>query len=261
MTRPVWTGALSVGLITAPVRATGARAADHGVKFTTHDSRDGAPIGTRKVNKDTGEEVPADLIERHAITERGEVTVPAGLLEELADPEGEKVVALEGFVDLGDIDPRAFGKVYDLAPDKTGSKAYALLVAALEQTGRAGIGTWYYRGAARLVAVVADAGRLELCELAWADELRAPPELAPVEVTEPERDAAVALVDALAVDWRHADHRDERHARTVAALEALATGSDPGHLVASLPPARDPSEDIMAQLLASVEATRKERSA
>jgi len=257
MTRPVWSGSIAVGLITAPVRAYTARTPDHTIRYTTHDVVDGSPIANRRTNKATGAEVPAHQIQRRTTAPNGTtVTVTDADLAAVADPAGDKTVALDGFAPAAAVDPRAWGKAYDLLPDTGGDRAYTLLTAALATTNRAGIGVWHYRQHRRLVMVAAGAaGGLTLRELAWPDEMADNPAVPTVPTVDRELDAAVALVEALAVPWRHADWIDERHCRTLDMLDDLAAGRAPTTTATPAAPA-DAADDIMAVLLASIAATR-----
>lgn len=254
MTRPVWTGTVTIGLLTIATRATRATS-PHSIETHTYDRRTGARIKNQQVNADTGQPVPPEEIERGTEHAGHLVYLPAGTLP--TAPAAGKVLALDGFADPATIDPRGYGTVYDLTPDpKTpgAAVAFSLLAAAMHETGTAGHGTWHYRGAARLAIIHADGPGITLAEYAWPDELRPAP-AEPATVDPAQVATAVQLIEAMRAPWSHEEHPDEIHAAQLATIEALAAGRPPLAAVPDLP--TDPAGDLMAQLIASVEASRR----
>ena len=74
MARGFWTGAIRFGLVNIPVSLRPA-ASSVDLDFDLVDSRDFAPVGYKKVNKTTGEDVPADKIVKTYKVGDGEVVV------------------------------------------------------------------------------------------------------------------------------------------------------------------------------------------
>jgi DNA end-binding protein Ku len=77
-------------------------------------------------------------------------------------------------VPLEQIPPLYFQKPYFLAPAGKSAKAYNLLAATMENTGRVAIGSFVMRGHEYLVAIVADNGVLRADTLRYSDEIRTP---------------------------------------------------------------------------------------
>src|SRR4051812_4831184 len=138
MARVIWKGHISFGLVQIPVGLYPATK-DDDLDFTLLDKRDQSPIGYRKVNKRTGEEVPGGEIVRGFELDEGSYVVVTD--EELAnfDPEASHTIDLVAFVDAKEIDPRYFVRPYYVAPTQRGGKAYALLRETMRKAGRAGI--------------------------------------------------------------------------------------------------------------------------
>jgi DNA end-binding protein Ku len=89
-------------------------------------------------------------------------------------PEMSADIELRSFVPLEQIPPLYFQKPYFLAPAGKSAKAYNLLAATMEKTGRVAIGSFVMRGHEYLVAIVSDNGVLRADTLRYSDEIRTP---------------------------------------------------------------------------------------
>jgi Uncharacterized conserved protein len=134
MPRPIWSGAISFGLVSVPVRMVSATESKE-LRFHFLDRRDGSPIGYDKVNRTTGEPVPADDIVRGFEFEKDRyVELTDDDLDRL-DVELTHSIDILDFVSIDEIDPLYFRKSYYLVPQEGAEKPYRLLVEAQEQTG------------------------------------------------------------------------------------------------------------------------------
>jgi DNA end-binding protein Ku len=132
---------------------------------------------------------------------------------ERARPTPSRTIDLEHFVELEDIDPVHFEKAYYVVPAPGAERPYALLVRALEETGRTGIGRFVLRTKPHLVAIRPIDGALALETLYFGDEVRAIPsrarDAADEEVAGRELDIAKQLVEMLAAEWDPSMFADE----------------------------------------------------
>lgn len=221
----VWTGVLSVGLVSIAVKLHTARQT-HGP--TTHQFERGTSdrVRQKRVNERTGEEVPAAEIVRGAEVGRGRyVPLEKAELERIA-PGRSKTIEVDGFVDAGAVDPLWYSSVYYLSPDGP-ERPYVVLLRALERTGKAGVATMVMRDREHLVLIGPQQGVLTAATLFWADEVRDPGDLMDVPDVEAEKrdlDLAEQLVAAMAVDWEPELYEDEYHKRLQALIEAKAQG-------------------------------------
>jgi DNA end-binding protein Ku len=178
--------------------------------------------------------------------------------------EADRIIAIEEFVDLPEIDPIYFEKSYYVAPDRGpgAGRPYGLLLRALEAAGKVGIGRFVLRTKEYLTAVRPMKDILVLETLFFADEVRAISEIAvpPAEdVSERELEMAGSLIGMLATDWDPARHQDTYRQRVLQLLEQRA--GQGGLLVEEQEgPASSKIPDLMAALRASVEAAQKEKS-
>ena len=170
MSRPIWKGHISFGLVNVPVVLNAAeRRAD--LSFRMIDSRNSARIRYERVNEETGEEVPWDKIVKGYEYDDGNYVLLSEEELQNASPELTKTIEIEQFVDLKDIDIRYFDRPYMLAPDKKGEKGYVLLREAIAESGKAGIAKVVIRGRQHLAALTAQGNALVLELLRFHQEL------------------------------------------------------------------------------------------
>ena len=111
MPRAIWSGAISFGLITVPVRLYSA-VSRKSVRFNQLDQRTGSRIKRKWVSALDGEEVPNDeLVRGYEITSGNYVTVSDEELRSL-DPEASRSIDIVEFVDLAEVDPLAYDNAY-----------------------------------------------------------------------------------------------------------------------------------------------------
>jgi DNA end-binding protein Ku len=220
---------------------------------------------------DDDREVAYEDLKRGYETAGGMVVFDPDELEAVR-PERSRVIDIEDFVRLDDVDPVFFEKSYVLAPGFGAEKPYALLLRALERAGRVGIGRFVLRTKPHLVAIRPMDGALGLETLFFGDEVRDPRALVPsvddVEVSERELDLAERLIEMLHTDWEPAAYADtyrDELLRRIADKEPLPIEEEVGGLA---PGAGGRVEELMDALKASVEQakqrskrTSKQRSA
>jgi DNA end-binding protein Ku len=197
MPRSLWTGAISFGLVSVPVRMVGATESKE-LRFHFLDKHDLAPIGYDKVRRDTGEHVDSEDVVRGFEVEKGRyVPLEDEDLDRL-DIELTKTIDICDFVDLAEIDPIYFRKAYYLLPQEGGEKPYRLLVRALEETGKVGIAKVVIRNKQHLAALRPYENVLVLEAMYYADEVRRPEQLdGKVALRKPEVEMAKSLVENL----------------------------------------------------------------
>lgn len=218
MAQSIWTGSIGFGLVQIPVSLHAAEE-QHELDMTLLDKKDLSPVGYKRFNKTTEQEVEWGEIVKGYEHSKGEFVVLTAADFEAANVKATRQVDILAFVDLGEIDPRYIEKPYYLAPHKTGIKAYALLRETLRSTGKAGIGKIVIRTRQRLAAVFAHEDALVLMLLRFDDEIRdtakltlPETDLSQLGVNEKEVQMARHLVEALAAPFEPDKYVDEyRH--------------------------------------------------
>jgi DNA end-binding protein Ku len=252
--RPIWSGTISFGLVSVPVRMFSATESKE-LRFHFLDKRDLQPIGYEKVRRDTGKPVDPDDIVRGFEVEKGQyVTLEEEDLDRL-DIELTKTIDILDFANLGEIDPIYFRKAYYLAPQEGAEKPYRLLVRALEDTGKVGIAKVVIRNKQHLAALRSWNGTLVLETMYYADEVRQPEKVdGKARLQQPEVDMAKSLVENLSEPFKPDKYDDTYRKELLDLLRAKAKGKPLPE-----PEAAEEGEvvDLLAALRESVERTQK----
>jgi DNA end-binding protein Ku len=254
MPRPIWSGTISFGLVSVPVRMFSATESKE-LRFHFLDKNDLQPIGYDKVRRDTGEHVDNEDVIRGFEVEKGRyVPLEDEDLDRL-DIELTKTIDICDFVDLDEIDPIYFRKAYYLEPQEGGEKPYRLLVRALEETGKVGIAKVVIRNKQHLAALRPWEGVLVLETMYYADEVRQPEKAdGRVRLQKPEVEMAKSLVENLSEPFKPEKYDDTYRKELLDLLRAKAKGKP-------LPEPEEEEEgevvDLMEALRESVERTQK----
>ena len=265
MPRSIWTGAISFGLVTVPVKLYSA-VQRKTVRFHQLDSADGVRISQRRVNPATGEEVPWERLVKGYEIEPGQyVVVEPDELAALA-PKKSRAIEIEDFVELADIDPIFYDHPYYLAPGAGGAKPYRLLLEAMEQTGKVAIAKVVIRSKEHLVALRPMGEILGMATMLFPDEVVDPeridevPSAEDIEVSERELRIAKQLVESLAGTFEPEKYRDVYREEVLALIERKAAGEE-----IAVQPSREETAaevpDLMSALQASLDEVRKRTGA
>lgn len=257
----IWKGHVSFGLVNIPVALHPAVTRDE-LDFTLLDKKDLSPIGYRKVNKRTGEEVPGNRITRGLEQQKGRFVIVSDEDLRRASPERTRRIDILSFTDPGDVDPIYYDHPYYLAPTDRSEKGYVLLREALRRSGRIAIATVVIRTRQYLATVGVHGPVLVLVLLRFASELRDRKALgAPatnsksLRITDKEIRAAVQLVQDMTEPWDPTKYRDEYRQELMAFIRKRAkTGRTEDVPEPSAPkPRKGEVIDLMELLKRSVE--------
>ncbi|MEA2157602.1 MAG: end-binding protein Ku [Solirubrobacteraceae bacterium] len=265
MPRSIWTGAISFGLVTVPVKLYSS-VSRKSVRFHQLNGKTGVRIQQKRVDPTTGEEVAyEDIVKGYELTPDRYVVIEPGELEAL-DPKKTKAIEIEDFVALDEIDPIFYDHPYYLAPGPGGAKPYRLLLDAMRETGRVAIAKVVIRSKQQLVAVrpMGD-DALGMATMVFPDEIIDPTSIdelsavADVEVNDRELSIAKQLVDSLTGEFEPEKYRDTYRDEVLALVERKAEGKE----IAVQPESDEedaPVPDLMSALKASLDAVRSRES-
>jgi DNA end-binding protein Ku len=138
--RPIWSGAITFGLVNIPVRLHSGVQSKERVSFRMLHKKDSSPIRYERVCEKEGEPVPWKDIVKGYEYGKGKFVVLDDDDFKAAAIESSKTIEIMDFVSSDEIDPRYFETPYYVLPAKGGEKAYALLREAIKRTGTVGIG-------------------------------------------------------------------------------------------------------------------------
>jgi DNA end-binding protein Ku len=260
MARAIWTGAISFGMVTVPVKMYSA-VNRKTVRFHQLSGKTGVRISQKRVDPQSGEEVPyEDIVKGYELAPDRYVVIEPGELETL-QPKKTKTIEIEEFVELSQIDPVYYDHPYYLAPGPGGAKPYRLLLEAMRDTGKVAIARVVIRSKEQLVAVRPIGDALGMATMLFADEVLAPDrmdelaDVAEIKTTKRELDIAKQLIDSLAGAFAPEKYSDTYRADVLAMIERKAQGEQ----IAVQPAPEEataPAPDLMSALKASLEAVR-----
>ena len=226
--RSIWNGTIAFGLVNVPIKLFTATES-HTISFHEVHVRDGAKIEHRRIcPKDDKEVDYKDVVKGFEVSEEKYVVLEDEELKAAAGSRG-KVIWLEEFVDVAEVDPVVFDKSYYVgARDEPG--AYRLLRDALKRSGRAGIGRFTFHDREYLVSVRAYDDVMAMHTMRFADELVDPSDLdidrASKKPSDREIQMAGRLVDSLYTGFSPADHEDSYRDAVLDLVKRKAKGEE-----------------------------------
>ncbi|WP_420032196.1 Ku protein [Streptomyces sp. cg28] len=263
MPRPVWSGAISFGLVTIPIKVTAATE-NHSIRFHQYHLEDMARVRTRKICEIEDREVYQDEIGKgYEIAKDQVIAITDDDLYDMPLPTA-KAIEIVAFVPYESIDPIQIGEGYYLEVDgQVATKPYVLLRQALERNAKAAIAKFAWHGRERLGLLRVIEGVIALHAMKWPDEIRSPQELTPkqVDITDKEIDEAILLIDSMTRDEPIADAvwATDRYTDALSDLiEAKAHGKKPPKATPDEPGAGK-VVDLMSALEQSVQKAKESR--
>jgi DNA end-binding protein Ku len=255
MARAIWSGSISFGMVSIPVKLYGATESKDISFHLVH-----ATCGTRLKQVrwcPTDEvEVPwSETVRGYEYAKDEYVTLTDKDFEKLPLPS-RHTIDLTAFVKATEIDPVYYERSYFLAPEERAEKAYALLLQALDKKGLTALATITIRKKEQLCALRPRDGVVMLETLFYPDEVRLEHgvDLDRTRVSERELEMAFTLIELLRKPFEPEEYHD--HYRE--ALAQLIDAKLQGREVVKSPAAQETKViDLADALRKSVEAARK----
>ena len=259
MATSIWTGTVSFGLVSIPVKVFSATTS-HDVSFNLLHNKCRGRINLQNWCPQCEEVVPrSDLIKGYQYEKDTYVTVEE---EDLASvrPESSSNMDILQFIEIGEVDPIYFEKTYYLGPDKGSKKTFALLTRAMEQTKRAAIGKLVMRNHEYLALIRPGMKGLVMHLMLYADEIRENENI----VTEDTdlKDKEVQLARELINNLTEPFDASQIKSDYVAAMEEMLESKIKGRqLTVVKPKEKTKVIDLMEALQMSVKQSRMKRPA
>jgi len=257
--RPIWSGSISFGLVTIPVRLfTAVR--EKRLHFRTLHDQDKVPLKQKMYCPADGKEVhPEHMVKGYEIEKDRFVIVQQEELEAAA-PKRTKSIEIQDFVELDDIDPLFFDKPYYVAPKPEGAKPYKLLVEAMERTKKVGIAKVVMWSKEYLAALRPLDGGLVLETMHFNDEIVPAERVAGHEIKAKVDDRqlkmAQQLIESLSTKFKPEKYHDEYREEVMAIIEKKAAGEEIVNAPATEKEASGRERNLMAALEASLARSR-----
>jgi len=249
--RSIWKGAIGFGLVNIPVKLFSAVQNSH-LDLDMLDSKDHSRIKFQRINESTKKEVPFDKIVKGYLLNEQYVIVEDQDFED-ASPEKTKLIELENFVDIDEINPIYYETSYYAEPEKQGKKAYALLLKALVKSKKAGVARFVLRSTENLCVIHPLGDFLVVTKIRFQEEIRSYDDLEPVDsatVSKKELDVGLALIKQYTADFDISSFKDEYSKELLKIIKAKAKGKRA--TVKKLKPREESGDDLYSQLMQSL---------
>lgn len=262
MPRPIWSGTISFGLVSIPVKLYPA-IESHRPVFHEMERSTGRRIRYKRVAEGSGREVPWENIARGFEVSKGRF-VPLTKEElQAAEPRKTRAIEVEQFVSLNEIDPVSWDQTYYLAPDgPQAERAYALFREALVRSGRVAVGRFVMRNREHLACLRVFRDVIALHTMFFPDEVRKADELPGIpkgsaHARGRELELALQIVDSLAAKWDPRKYHDTYGEHVAKLVDEKAKGGE--IQVAEEAAGSGEVIDLMQALKASLAPARSQR--
>ena len=255
MSRAIWTGTISFGLVNVPVRMYSA-IDEKDLKFHLIHEPDGGRIGYQKICKAEDAAVPEDEIVKAFEIKKDELVVLTDEDFDAVKTEGVKTIEISDFVPYEEIDPIYFDRTFYLGPQNGAEKVYALFREAMEKTGLAGIGKYVMRERQHLGCLRVREGVITLEKMLFHDEIRPMDDIAPRrgKVPKAELEMATTLIEQFTGRFDPKKYDDTYRE----ALLKIVKAKQKGETIAAVPVVEEEEPtDLLAALKASVDAAKR----
>lgn len=249
----MWKGSISFGLVNIPVKMFAATE-DKDIKFKNLHAECGNPVKNIRTCPHCKREIEWSEVTKGFEYQPGQFVLFSDEDMEKIAPQRTKTIDIQHFVDLQEIDPIYFNKSYYLAPEDTGSKAYALLRQAMRDTGKIAVAKMILRTAQTLGVLRTYGDVLVMESIFYPDEVRQVSQLpaipGDIQVDENEMIVATKLIESLATEFKPENYKDEYRLALRDAIEQKIEGQE--ITTAAAPRQGDQIQDLMAALQASL---------
>ena len=256
--KAIWTGSIGFGLVNIPIKLFSAIQTSS-LNFDMLDKKDHANIKFKRVNEKTNKEVLWENIVKGYLLDDKYVILDEKDFAKAA-PEKSEHVEISQFVDEKEIDSIYFETPYYVQPEKSGTRAYALLREALTKSGKVGLGSFVMREREHICIIRAIKDLLILNRLRFPEEIRGTDELnlPATSSKQAEIKMAITLIEQLTKPFKPEIFKDEYSDKLLKVIKAKAKGKTvpfkPLKIVHSK------SKNLMDQLKASLSTAKKRAS-
>jgi DNA end-binding protein Ku len=261
-TRSIGSLTVSFGLVAIPAKVFTATQSSSSISFNLLHKTCGSRLRQQYLCQKEGVVVERDdMVKGYEFSKDQYVRFNPEEIKALEEA-GTHAVEISEFVPIESIDPVYYDKTYYLAPDKGAAKPYSLLVAALKQSGRCGVGRWAARGKGYLVILRPIGDVLAMQQLHYAADVRRASE---VEIPKPEVKPAELKLAQQLIDQQTAEkfdpetYKDELRGRIEAAIQKKVDEGQEITMAEPAPAGEGKVIDLMEALRASLEKKGRAR--
>jgi DNA end-binding protein Ku len=257
--RAIWKGHIRFSLVAIPVLVYNAVDTEQTISFHLLHKRDHGPIGYDKRCKKCNKIVSSEEIvkgykyepERYVIVEKEDL--------DKINLKSTRIIEIEGFIDAKEVHPTLYEAPYYAGPDgPVAVQAYALLAAALRETGKMGIGKVVLRDREDVVLIAPYENAVVLYRLRSPKEIRDINEIPQFDGKSVDKGGlklARSLVDSMSTTLDKIDLTDRYHDALRAIIEAKIAGEE----IVTVEEGEKPVVDIMTALKQSIEQAKSQK--
>ncbi|QKJ32309.1 Ku protein [Mucilaginibacter mali] len=249
--RSIWKGSIGFGLVSIPIKLYSA-VQSSALSLDMLDSRDHARIRYLRVNEHTHKEVPYDKIVKGYKIDEDYVVLEERDFEDAA-PEKSKIIEIESFVNIDEVNPMFYETSYYAEPDTKNNKAYSLLIQAMTKAQKAGLARFVLRSTENLCLVHPVDGVLVVTRMRFGQEIRGTDEIGVVKevsITKKELEVGLALINQYSEKFDVSKYKDDYHNELLKIIHAKAKGKRP--TIKKLKPQKTKGTDLYDQLMQSL---------
>ncbi|MNY13218.1 putative DNA repair protein YkoV [compost metagenome] len=249
--RSIWKGSIGFGLVNIPVKLfSGVQSSS--LDLDMLDERDHANIKFKRVNEKTHKEVPYENIVKGYFLKDHYIVLDEHDFEEVK-PEKTKIIEIENFVDITDINPIYYETSYYTQPESQGKKAYALLLKALEKSKKAGVARFVLRNNENLCVLHPLDGVIVITKIRFQEEIRSTKEVMlkeSVTINAKELQVGLALIKQYTSGFNIDAFKNDYSKELLKIIKSKAKGKRA--TVKKIKPKKAASEDLYGQLMESL---------
>ncbi|TKC07663.1 non-homologous end joining protein Ku [Pedobacter frigoris] len=250
--KAIWKGSIGFGLVNIPVKLFSA-VQNSNLDFDMLDEKDHSRIKFKRINEQTRKEVPFDKIVKGYLLNEKYVILDNEDFQD-ASPEKTKMIELENFVDIKEINPIYYETSYYTQPETQGKKAYALLVKALVKSQKAGVARFVLRSTENLCVIHPMGDVLVITKIRFPEEIRSTEDINVPSIStinKKELDVGLALIKQYTAEFNIESFHDEYSRELLKIIKAKAKGKRA--TVKKLKPREELSDDLYGQLMRSLD--------
>lgn len=249
--RSIWKGAIGFGLVNIPVKLfSGVQSSN--LDLDMLDERDHSNIKFKRVNEKTHKEVPFDHIVKGYFLKDRYIVLDDHDFEEVK-PEKTKVIEIESFVDMKEINAIYYETSYYTQPEAQGKKAYTLLLQALTKSKKAGVARFVLRNQEHLCVIHPLGGIIVITKIRFEEEIRSTKEFKlkdEITIKPKELQVGLALINQYSAPFDITAFKDDYAKELLKIIKSKAKGKRA--TVKKIKPQKAVSEDLYEQLMESL---------
>jgi len=248
--KAIWAGAIGFGLVNIPVKLYSA-VQNSSLDLDMLDRGDLSRIKYQRISERSGKVVPYERMVKGFLFKDRYI-----LLEdedfESAMPEKNKLIELENFVEMKDINPVYYETSYYARPEPQGKKAYALLLKALQKTKKAGIARFVLRNSEHLCVIHSIENMIVITRIRFEEEIRKPEriDIDDISIKPKELEVGMALIRQYTAPFDISAFKDEYTKALMKTIRTKAKGKKV--VVKKMKPHKPVSDDLYEQLMQSL---------